>query len=50
VHERKTHAGPVLTAVFGSLAAGDYIVWEDTDTAGPRVTVPEGTVTELELS
>src|SRR6476646_9072760 len=31
VHERTTQAGSVLTAVFGSLPAGDYLVWE-TDT------------------
>jgi hypothetical protein len=50
VHERRIHAGVVLTAVFGSLAAGDYVVWEDASTAGPTLTVPEGSVAELELS
>jgi hypothetical protein len=50
VHERKTHAGGVLTAIFGSLASGDYVVWEDARTAGPTVAVPEGAVAELRLS
>jgi hypothetical protein len=50
VHERQTHAGVVLTAVFGSLAEGDYVVWEDASTAGPTLTVPGGSVGELELS
>jgi hypothetical protein len=49
VHERKTHAGAVLTAIFGSLASGDYVVWEDAETAGPTVTVPDGAVAELGL-
>ena len=50
VHERKTQAGSVLTAIFGSLDAGDYVVWEDASTAGPTVTVPAGAVAELGLS
>jgi hypothetical protein len=50
VHERGTHAGAGLTAIFGSLASGDYVVWTDASTAGPTVTVPEGAVEELELS
>jgi hypothetical protein len=50
VHERGTHAGAALTAIFGSLASGDYVVWRDASTAGPTVTVPEGAVEELELS
>jgi hypothetical protein len=50
VHERSTHAGAVLTAVFGSVAAGDYVVWKDASTAGPTVRVPEGAIAELELS
>ncbi|MGI8714617.1 MAG: phospholipase [Solirubrobacteraceae bacterium] len=49
VHERRTPAGAALTAVFGSLAAGDYVVWEDETTAGPTVTVPDGAVGELHL-
>ncbi len=50
VHERRMHAGAVLTAIFGSLASGQYVVWEDARTAGPTVTVPDGAVGELELS
>jgi hypothetical protein len=51
VHERTTAAGRTrLTAVFGSLAAGDYVVWVDAATAGPLVTVPEAAVAELTLN
>ena len=50
VHERSTQAGPMLTAIFGSLPAGDYLVWADGETAGPTVFVPEGAVAEVRLS
>jgi hypothetical protein len=50
VHERRTNAGAVLTAIFGSLSAGEYVVWEDARNAGPAVTVPDGAVAELGLS
>lgn len=49
VHERMTADGPVLTAIFGSLPDGDYVIWADADTAGPTVSVPEGAVAELRL-
>jgi hypothetical protein len=49
VHDRATHTGQVLTAIFGSLAAGDYRVWRGADAEGPVVTVPDGVVTELSL-
>jgi hypothetical protein len=49
VHERKTDAGPILTAIFGSLPAGEYRVWEDETTAGPVVTVRDGAVAEVKL-
>ena len=49
VHERRAEARSLLTAVFGSLPAGEYQVWEDDVTAGPAVTVPEGAVAEVEL-
>jgi hypothetical protein len=49
VHERTAHSGSRLTAIFGSLAAGEYVVWEDHATAGPLVTVPEGAVAEVSL-
>ena len=50
VHERSALGGTMLTAIFGSLPAGDYVVWEDASTAGATVTVPEGTIAELRLS
>jgi hypothetical protein len=49
VHERRSDAGTVLTAVFGSLPAGEYLVWEDDLATGPVVTVTEGAVAEVEL-
>jgi hypothetical protein len=49
VHERSTHTGSLLTAIFGSLPAGDYIVWDEESSAA-SVTVPEGAVAELSLS
>ena len=49
VHERSTEAHLLLTAIFGSLPAGDYVVWEDAVTAGPVVSVPNGGVAELTL-
>src|SRR5690348_3638725 len=50
VHERRSQSGTILTAIFGSLPAGDYIVWSDTTTAAQSVTVPDGAVTEIALS
>jgi hypothetical protein len=50
VHERTTHSGSSLTAIFGSLPAADYQVWEDDTTPGPKVTVADGTVAQLRLS
>ena len=49
VHERKTDAGPILTAIFGSLPAGEYVVWSDADAAGPTITVPPAAVAEVRL-
>jgi len=49
VHERATAAGAVLTAIFGSLPAGDYVVWADAHTEGPGVRVPDGAVAEIRL-
>jgi hypothetical protein len=49
VHERQTFNGSALTAIFGSLPSGDYVIWADEDTAGPTVTVPEAGVAELSL-
>ncbi|MBV9819048.1 MAG: hypothetical protein JOZ07_11960 [Solirubrobacterales bacterium] len=50
VHDRTTASGAVLTAIFGSLAAGDYVIWRDATTRGPEVTVPEAAVAEIALS
>jgi hypothetical protein len=50
VHERATLAGPTLTAIFGSLAAGGYVVWGDATTPATTVAVSEATVTELYLT
>ena len=49
VHERATQAQSRLTAIFGSLPVGEYVVWEDADTAGPVVTVSDGAVAEVTL-
>jgi hypothetical protein len=49
VHERTTGAQSLLSAIFGSLPAGDYVVWEDAVTAGPVVSVPDGAVAEMTL-
>lgn len=50
VHERTTQTRSMLTAVFGSLPAGEYVVWEDATTEGPVVAVKDGTVAELTLA
>jgi hypothetical protein len=49
VHERMTADGPVLTAIFGSLPDGDYVIWADADTPGPTVTITESAVAEQRL-
>jgi hypothetical protein len=49
VHERTTQAGSTLTAIFGSLPAGEYRVWEDVKTEGPVVAVPDGAVAKIRL-
>jgi hypothetical protein len=49
VHDRATEAGLKLTAIFGSLVEGDWVVWADEATARTTVTVSEGAVTELFL-
>jgi hypothetical protein len=49
VHERTTQVQSRLTAIFGSLPVGEYVVWEDADTAGPVVTVADGAVAEVTL-
>jgi hypothetical protein len=49
VHERPTPAGSTLTAVFGCLEAGEYVIWLDDCTAGPAVTISAASVTEVAL-
>jgi hypothetical protein len=46
VLDRRTAAGVVRAAVFGSLAAGFYTVWCDARTAAATVTIVAGMVTE----
>jgi hypothetical protein len=50
VHDREAGSGLVLTAVFGSLAPGDYVVWCEADTGGPTVTVPDAGIAEVALA
>ena len=50
VHERTTQAGSMLTAVFGSLPAGDYVVWESDTSPGATVAIRPGVVSEIRLS
>jgi hypothetical protein len=49
VHERRSRTGPLLTAVFGSLEAGEYAVWADGQTTAGTVSVPEESVAEFQL-
>jgi hypothetical protein len=46
VLERRTAAGSVLAAVFGSLPAGRYVVWGDKQAALDEVVIASGGVTE----
>ena len=50
VHERSSDAGSTLTAIFGSLPAGQYVIWKDETTAGETVTVPDGAIAEVHLA
>ena len=51
VHERRSgSAGALLTAVFGSLPAGEYTVWEDERTPAGTAHVAEAAVAEFQLS
>jgi hypothetical protein len=49
VHDRPTGVGSVLTAIFGSLPVGDYVIWRDAATSGPVITIADGEVAELTL-
>jgi hypothetical protein len=50
VHDRMSQNGSTLTAIFGSLPAGQYVIWEDDATEGDTVTVPDGSVAEVEVA
>jgi hypothetical protein len=50
VHKRHAESGSMLTAIFGSLPAGEYVVWEDAVTAAEEVIVPDGAIAEVRLS
>jgi hypothetical protein len=50
VHDRTSQSGSTLTAIFGSLPAGQYVIWEDEATEGDTVTVPDGAVAEVHLA
>ena len=50
VHERGSDAGSTLTAIFGSLPSGEYVIWEDETTRGHTVTVPDGAIAETDLA
>jgi hypothetical protein len=50
VHERRSDARSALTAIFGSLPAGQYVIWEDEATEGDTVTVPDGGVAEVHVA
>ncbi len=49
VHERSSEAGSTLTAIFGSLPVGQYVIWEDAATSGETVAVDDGAITEVHL-
>ena len=50
VHDRSSDAGSTLTAIFGSLPSGRYVIWKDEATRGETVTVPDGAVAEVHLA
>ena len=50
VHERGSDAGSTLTAIFGSLAAGRYVIWENETTRGEIVSVLDGAIAEVHLA
>jgi hypothetical protein len=49
VHERQSGSASLLTAVFGSLEAGRYAVWEDSETTAGTVSVIAESVAEFHL-
>jgi hypothetical protein len=49
VHPRITHTGTTLAAIFGSLPAGEYVIWEDDVTPATSASVTDGMVAEVRL-
>jgi hypothetical protein len=49
VHERPLGSTCVLTAIFGSLPADEYLIWVDASGSLERVRVTEAAVTEVTL-
>ncbi len=49
VHERLAASGARLTAIFGSLAPGEYVIWEDATTPAGSATVHERVVAEVQM-
>jgi hypothetical protein len=49
VHERSTVEGSTLTAIFGSLPAGEYFIWGGGQIPATSVTVADGVVAEIRL-
>lgn len=49
VHERRSEAGSTLTAIFGSLPVGQYVIWKDAATSGETVAVGDGAIAEVHL-
>ena len=50
VRRREAVSGAVYAAVFPALAAGDYVVWRDADTAAGTVVVHGGRVASFRLN
>src|ERR1700753_970766 len=50
VHPRRAPAGVVYSAVYPTLAAGEYTLWRDEHTPEATITVRGGQVTEHRLS
>ena len=49
VHDRRSQDGTTLTAIFGSLPVGRYVIWADEATEGDTVTVSDGAVAVVHL-
>lgn len=49
VHDRLAASGTRLTAIFGSLAPGEYVIWEDVTTPAGTAIVHERAVAEVQL-